>query len=386
MNQPKVSVIVPVYKVEKYLVQCVESILAQTLKEIEIILIDEGDKDACRIIIDYYAKIDNRIIAIHEKNGGYGASCNKGFMIARGEYIGIVESDDFIDSHMYEEMYNYAKKYNVDILKTPYYEYFDKTSKEEEIIKKCPAWELLKKIPNTNKFSVIEYPIFFGIHPCLWSSIYRTDFIKEKNIKFDEEKGSGYVDQTFRVLSLCHANSIYYLHKPYYYYRLSNPDASTANDYNMSSMVKRWENVHELIEKNFKTMKSAIEPYLIREEFVCTFEKVYYAAYPIDYETCISLLKNMQQYSYNSILKSNLLTRDQKKDIVKMLEYPDVFYKKCILNFEIKKIKHNLPFFKIKKNFIRIQILRWIPISIFNLSFNILSFTFIFQIGKERRK
>lgn len=120
MKQPKVSIIVPVYKVEKYLVQCLDSIVGQTLKDIEIIIVDEGDKDACRYIIDHYEQADKRVIAIHEKNGGYGASVNKGLAIAKGEYIGIVESDDFIAPEMYEEMYNYAKKLDADIVKTPY--------------------------------------------------------------------------------------------------------------------------------------------------------------------------------------------------------------------------------------------------------------------------
>ena len=96
MKQPKVSVIIPVYKVEKYLVQCLDSIVGQTLKDFEIIIVDEGDKDACRYIIDHYEQADKRVIAIHEKNGGYGASVNKGFDIAKGEYIGIVESEPLI--------------------------------------------------------------------------------------------------------------------------------------------------------------------------------------------------------------------------------------------------------------------------------------------------
>ena len=78
MKQPKISVIVPIYKVEKYLVQCIDSILNQTLEDIEVILVDEGDRDACRFIIDHYEQNDKRVKAIHEKNGGYGASVNKG--------------------------------------------------------------------------------------------------------------------------------------------------------------------------------------------------------------------------------------------------------------------------------------------------------------------
>ena len=90
MSKPKVSIIVPVYNVEKYLRQCLESVINQTLKEIEIICIDDGSPDNCGAIIDEYAQKDTRIVAIHKENGGYGSALNYGFSIAKGEYIGIV--------------------------------------------------------------------------------------------------------------------------------------------------------------------------------------------------------------------------------------------------------------------------------------------------------
>ena len=159
MKQPKVSVIIPVYKVEKYLVQCLDSIVGQTLKDIEIIIVDEGDKDACRYIIDHYEQADKRVIAIHEKNGGYGASVNKGFDIAKGEYIGIVESDDFIAPEMYEEMYNYAKKLDADVVKTPYYEYWSQKDGIKDFKKVCWYNDFITKNSPKNKiFSILDYP------------------------------------------------------------------------------------------------------------------------------------------------------------------------------------------------------------------------------------
>ena len=98
---PKVSIIVPIYGVEKYIKQCLDSIINQSLEDIEIILIDDGSKDNCPAIIDDYASKDTRIIAIHKENGGYGAANNVGLSIATGEYIGIVEPDDYIDKHMF---------------------------------------------------------------------------------------------------------------------------------------------------------------------------------------------------------------------------------------------------------------------------------------------
>ena len=97
---PKVSVVVPIYGVEKYLRECVDSILAQTLKDIEVILVDDGSPDGCSAIVDEYAAKDPRVVAVHQPNGGYGRAVNNGIELAKGEYIGIVESDDWIEPTM----------------------------------------------------------------------------------------------------------------------------------------------------------------------------------------------------------------------------------------------------------------------------------------------
>ena len=229
MFNPKVSVIVPIYKVQNYLMQCIDSIINQTLKDIEIILVDEGDIDECRAIIDMYktgAKKDSRIKSIHEKNGGYGASVNKGLDIARGEYVAIIESDDFIKSDMFEKMYNYAKKLDAEVVKTPYFEYLDKTSDSDEQINFCSWNKWLKDVPQNKTFTIKEYPILMGIHPSIWSALYKRSFLKEKNIRCIEVKGAGYIDNYFRVQVFCEAQKIAYLNEAFNYYRLTNPNAS----------------------------------------------------------------------------------------------------------------------------------------------------------------
>ena len=102
---PKVSVIVPIYKVEKYLRQCIDSIINQSLKDIEIILVDDGSPDNCPKICDEYKKIDSRIKVIHKKNGGLSSARNAGMKIATGEYIGFVDSDDYVSKEFLEELY-----------------------------------------------------------------------------------------------------------------------------------------------------------------------------------------------------------------------------------------------------------------------------------------
>ena len=111
----KVSIIVPIYNVEKYLSKCIESILSQTYKNIEIILVNDGSLDNSAQICDEYAKKDDRIIVIHKANGGVSSARNAGIDIATGKYIGFVDPDDYIENNMYELMVNKIEKYKADI-------------------------------------------------------------------------------------------------------------------------------------------------------------------------------------------------------------------------------------------------------------------------------
>lgn len=111
MDYPLISVIVPIYKVEPYIHRCVDSILNQTYSNLEIILVDDGSPDNCGKICDEYAKKDYRIVVIHRENGGLSAARNSGLDICNGEYIGFVDSDDFICPEMYEQLYNDIVKY-----------------------------------------------------------------------------------------------------------------------------------------------------------------------------------------------------------------------------------------------------------------------------------
>ena len=113
--EKKISVIVPVYKVEEYLCRCVDSIINQTYKNLEIILVDDGSPDSCGRICDEYAEKDSRIKVIHKENGGLSSARNAGLDIATGDYIGFVDSDDFIDAEMYSMLYEMIKNADVEI-------------------------------------------------------------------------------------------------------------------------------------------------------------------------------------------------------------------------------------------------------------------------------
>ena len=361
MPNPKVSVIVPIYKVEKYLMQCIDSILNQTLKDIEVILVDEGDIDECRAIIDMYEfglKKDSRIRTIHEKNGGYGASVNKGMAIATGEYISIIESDDFIEPTMYEEMYNYAKKLDADVIKCPYYEYKDATKSRAESKKICHyAKEMLKRCPRNQCFSVLDYPALIGVHASLWSGIYKTSYMREYNIKFIEAKGAGYVDVGFRIATLVNTDKTAWIDKPLYNYRLTSSGSST-NNFNLDVMLRRWEEVH-------KEFSSKIDIYKrfgsesIYDEYVNTAGYIY-TNYPVKKEH-IQKMHELFQYIPDEIINDAKKLNKRAKQTLLAIKYNKFNYKllaksnwySCQLSFHRTQTKLHL-FRYMKHNIIRI--------------------------------
>ena len=241
---PKISIIVPIYGVENFIHEAIDSILNQTMNDIEIILIDDGGKDNCPQIIDEYAKKDNRIIVIHKENGGYGSAMNVGLEKATGEYIGIVEPDDYIDSKMYEDLYKIAKEYDSDIVKSCF---FDNLQCKQETRIKRIEWNDF--IPEDKSFNIKEYPYFLYYHPSIWSCIYKKEFIKKNNIRFVEAPGAGWTDNPFQVQTMCLAERINYTSNAYYYWRRLNKDESDdLKDWTIP--FKRSDEIHKWLEEN----------------------------------------------------------------------------------------------------------------------------------------
>lgn len=219
---PKISVIVPIYGVEKYICKCINSICNQTLKDIEIILIDDGGKDNCPNIIDEFARKDERIRVIHKTNKGYGHSCNTGLTIATGDYIAIVEPDDFIDCSMYEDLLRVAEQSSSDIVKSSYYENIE--TPELCVCRKI-HWEN-NILSYSTYFTIKEFPQFLSCHPSIWSCIYRRKFLEQNKIKFIEAPGAGWTDNLFQVQTLCLAKKINFTNNAYYHYRRQTANPS----------------------------------------------------------------------------------------------------------------------------------------------------------------
>lgn len=213
------SILVPVYNVECYLRECMDSILRQTYPNLEIICIDDGSTDNSGRILDEYAQLDNRVSVLHKANKGYGHTMNMGLRAASGDYIGIVESDDYIASDMFEKVANIIEtaKGKVDIVKLSY----ANLNKREVNCRKLFTEEYCDRI-----ISPSEYVDLFRIPCSIWSAVYNRDMLMRSNINFLETAGASYQDMSFTFKAFCMAENIILSNECVYFYRTYNVDSS----------------------------------------------------------------------------------------------------------------------------------------------------------------
>lgn len=217
MKKIELSIIVPVYNCEKYINRCVDSILNQELKNIQLILIDDGSKDSSGDICDKYATIDSRVLVVHNQNQGVSMARNCGLSIASGEYIGFVDADDWIDGEMYSTLIGIAKDNDADIVMCDALtEYSNKMSELDTILqisKSC----ILKKDDFTPK-------VLMEMAGSTWRCIYKSSVIRVNNILFDTKLKFS-EDRVFNIYAIGYANMLYYLKRPFYHRIIQNESA-----------------------------------------------------------------------------------------------------------------------------------------------------------------
>ncbi len=220
---PVVSIIVPVYNSELYLEECLSSICRQTLTDIEIICIDDGSTDQSGLILDVYAAKDLRIKVIHKENTGYGNSMNIGLDAAQGKYIGIVESDDWIQAGMMQTLWEAAELYQADFVKADFYRFVRQANGTIRSIYNHlaaePRWYNRALCP-------LDEPNTFQFVMNIWSGIYRTDFIRQHKICFHESPGASFQDNGFWFQTFVSAKRAVFLDRPLYMNRRDNPLSS----------------------------------------------------------------------------------------------------------------------------------------------------------------
>lgn len=244
MAIPKVSIIVPVYNTEKYLKQCIDSIISQTLKDIEIIIIDDGSAQECASFCDELAKSDSRIQVIHKENGGLGFARNSGINAAHGEYIGFVDSDDYIKPMMYETLYTSAVKTDADLAISGICfvggntfsqsgDYIEKNCFEKDtVFEKGDIKNLLLGVVGALPQESDDSR--YGVSVC--KNIFKRSLLSEKNIEFFSERKFISEDTLFMVDFIKHAKNVVGINGAFYCYRRN--DDSLSKSYKIDRFEK----------------------------------------------------------------------------------------------------------------------------------------------------
>ncbi len=241
MKRPKISIIVPVYNVEKYLDRCIQSLLGQTLKEIEIILVDDGSTDKSPVLCDEYAKKDNRVKVIHKSNEGLGFARNSGMAVAMGEYIAFVDSDDFVSTQMYETLYEKVKDKRLDACFCGFAYYEDGNVRNKSEVNKIVLLKGRDEVDELLLDMVAPAPTYHSdvkYMMSVWKALYRKSLLDNFQIRFCSERQFVSEDLLFNMDFLQRASYIIFLPDVFYYYCVNRGTASLSHTYSRAKFIK----------------------------------------------------------------------------------------------------------------------------------------------------
>jgi glycosyltransferase involved in cell wall biosynthesis len=327
---PKVSIILPIYNAEEYLEECLDSIINQTLKDIEIICVNDGSKDNSLAIIQKYASLDERIKIIDKSNSGYGHTMNIGLEKATGEYIGIVEPDDYIALDMYETLYNNAIEKDLDLVKADFYRFKGTIDNRTFFYAKLDLTDkYYNKILNPT-----ENLDIFKLVMNTWSGIYKKSFIEKYHIRHNETAGASFQDNGFWFQTFMFAERVYFLNKPFYMNRRDNPNSSVKNRSKVFAMQHEYEFIRSIIEANKDILEKFIPIWTFKK-----FQNYYFTYRRID-ETFEKEFLQVFQSEFKELLEKNeidfnFFSNNEKEILLSIIKSPEKFRMKKFHNLSL---------------------------------------------------
>ena len=344
----KVSIIIPTYNVEEYLEECMDSVVRQTLQDIEIICIYDGSRDGSLEILQRYAQNDKRIIIVDKENGGYGIGMNIGLDKATGEYIGIVEPDDFVPLNMYEDLYNIAEKENLDFVKADFYRFKRSSNGNMDLV-----YNHLSK--NEEDYNVVFNPstdpktLLYIMNT--WSGIYRRSFLEEYHIRHNETPGASFQDNGFFWQTFIYAKRAMIINKPYYMNRRDNPNSSVHNPDKVYCINKEYDFIREILMQDKKIWNRFKYIYWVKKlsNYLATVKRIG-DEYKREYIRAIS--KEFCRAEELGELKKDVFTEEQWKKLQFLMRDPEGFSYKVISSgttafettYEVDRIKNSTSY------------------------------------------
>ena len=223
ISQPAISILIPVYNVQDYLKECLDSVCAQTFGDFEAVCINDGSTDNSREIIENYVKTDARFRIINKSNSGYGASMNCGLDAAQGTYIAILESDDFLEPQTLKNLYDTIEEFDAEVVKANCYFYWVSPRKKNVVYDLVPHTQTGRLINPQN-----EHQIFY-LKPAVWAALYRKSFLTTHDIRFCETPGASYQDTAFNFKIWANAQRAVFIKDAFVHYRQDNQSSSVKS-------------------------------------------------------------------------------------------------------------------------------------------------------------
>ncbi|MBU3179825.1 glycosyltransferase [Clostridium psychrophilum] len=316
MQNPLISIIVPIYKVEAYIKNCLDSILSQTYKNLEVILVDDGSPDNCGNVCEEYSRKDKRVKVIHKKNGGLSSARNAGLDIAIGEYIGFIDSDDWIENDMYESLYNALIKYNADISVCG--RYIVQGSRITTISDSEKALIFTRR----EALSELVLDEYSGMKNFAWDKLYKKELFED--IRYPEGKYFEDIFTTYKLFSK--SEKIVDIKSPKYYYLLRGDSICGSN-----TARKRY----DYYDANIRCLEyiKSLEPLLSDMCDKQMFNRIHFCLNDIlsldykknDFVMEINEILTKLNGNYFSIKNSNQMGLKQKLSLMLICKYPNLY-------------------------------------------------------------
>ncbi len=250
---PTVSLLVPIYNVERYLRQCLDSAAAQTLENIEVICINDGSSDASPQIIREYMERDERFRMIDKANSGYGDSMNRGLEAARGEFIAILESDDFMAPDALEKLVAAARPANANVAKGNFDFYWTEPEERRE------PHEMFRPEACGKVVDPAATPFIFHQKPSIWSAIYRRDFLEREGIRFLPTPGAAFQDTSFTFKVFALAERAIWIHDSVLSYRQDNESSSVNSPNKVFCVNTEYAEIERWLRDEFASVRGEAE-------------------------------------------------------------------------------------------------------------------------------
>lgn len=219
---PKVSVVMPIYNAGRYLRESLDSVVGQTLTDIEIVCVDDGSTDASLDVIREYAARDQRIVVLTGPNAGYGAAMNKGIAAATGDYVGIVEPDDWVDPEMFERLWVPAVEHDCEVVKSDFLPFTGEgDTYRDQWYEICPDKGFYGKVLDPVRSNALFYAMMMS-----WTGIYRRSFLERHDIRHNETPGAAFQDNGFWIQVFAQARRVWFVNEAHYHYRTDNAASS----------------------------------------------------------------------------------------------------------------------------------------------------------------